>query len=253
MDISLKVGRLSLQRIPSFTSFSEPPPLLVCLLNYHFWAYFLLSDKSATSVLSNKQNCTENLSLSASFDCTAALRFLRSVAFLIQHHSDLVLAPKHNLIPGCIDWMQWSRLIARLRHQGLRCLAAISLRPAPPFSAWLSHPTVSSPVQDYDMVLQSSLLVNGLARPAGGSSLAFCMLVYRSLRRPCKWYSPSQQMGWDIWTLAISWCKQWDTSFGSPVLSYYSYQVWPVWPTVSVQRASLTDCTNWTARCPLAG
>ena len=26
-----------------------------------------------------------------------------------------------------------------------------------------------------------------------------------------------------------------------------------VWVTVSVQRASLTDCTNWIARCPLAG
>ena len=45
----------------------------------------------------------------------AALGFLRSYAYLIQHESDFIIAHQHHLIPSNVNWDAWSRFIAYFR------------------------------------------------------------------------------------------------------------------------------------------
>ena len=37
------------------------------------------------------------------FDRSVAIRFMRSYAYLVQHHLDFILAREHHLIPGDFD------------------------------------------------------------------------------------------------------------------------------------------------------
>ncbi|KAM5527057.1 hypothetical protein FOXYSP1_20569 [Fusarium oxysporum f. sp. phaseoli] len=95
--------------------FIKPIPL--CLLNHDFWKHFLRSNLSTTSRPSSAtgSNVVAEQSSASGPYRAAALGFLRSYAFLIQHRSDLGLAKEHHLIPKDVDWVQWSKFIAGFR------------------------------------------------------------------------------------------------------------------------------------------
>lgn len=86
-------------------------PIPICLLNYDFWTAYLPSSAIATS----PDRTTGQECLSLKFDRSVAIGFLRSYAFLIQHHTDFTLACQHHLIPDKIDWINWSIFIAHFR------------------------------------------------------------------------------------------------------------------------------------------
>ena len=90
-------------------------PIPVCLLNHDFWTTYLSSrmdrTSSSVSVSQNKQGH----SASGSYHSVAA-GFLRSYAFLVQHHLDFILAREAHLIPAEVEWVKWSIFIANFRR-----------------------------------------------------------------------------------------------------------------------------------------
>jgi hypothetical protein len=89
-------------------------PISICLLNYDFWTAYLSSSaittSSDTTISLTGQEC-----LSSKFDRSVAIEFLRSYVFLIQHHTNFILACEHHLISDKIDWIKWSIFIAHFR------------------------------------------------------------------------------------------------------------------------------------------
>ncbi|KAI9736327.1 MAG: hypothetical protein M1834_001213 [Cirrosporium novae-zelandiae] len=90
-------------------------PIPICLFNYYFWAQYLSSIKPSMSATSNAENGIDGPGAEY-FDRGIALGFLRSYAFLIQHHSDLILARKYHLVPDNIEWIKWSAFISKIRR-----------------------------------------------------------------------------------------------------------------------------------------
>jgi hypothetical protein len=87
--------------------FIKPIPL--CLFCRNFWRHSLCFDLDTMSTLAS---CSGSHAVG---ERPLALGFLRSYAFLIQHHSDLQLAKKCNLVPEDFDWTRWSKFIAGFR------------------------------------------------------------------------------------------------------------------------------------------
>ncbi|KAE8158938.1 hypothetical protein BDV40DRAFT_307408 [Aspergillus tamarii] len=81
-------------------------PIPVCLFNYDFWEIYLSPTKN------------NNHPMSSTFDCSIAMGFLRSYAFLISHPLDFILAKESHLVPEDIDWIAWSKFIQRFRELG---------------------------------------------------------------------------------------------------------------------------------------
>lgn len=88
-------------------------PIPVCLLNHDFWTTFLPSSTEKSSPIVNRPPVSRKAL--GEFDRTAAVGFLRSYAFLIQHYLDFILARDHHLIPRDIDWIKWSTFIVHHR------------------------------------------------------------------------------------------------------------------------------------------
>jgi hypothetical protein len=89
-------------------------PIPVCLLNHDFWTTYLpLRMDSTSSRVSGSQNKRNHL-VPGSYH-SVAVGFLRSYAFLVQHHLDFILARESHLIPAEIDWVKWSTFIANFR------------------------------------------------------------------------------------------------------------------------------------------
>jgi hypothetical protein len=87
-------------------------PIPLCLLNHDFWTTYLpLRTSSRISGSQNKRN-----HLAPGSYHSAAVGFLRSYAFLVQHHLDFILARESHLIPAEIDWIKWSTFIAKFRR-----------------------------------------------------------------------------------------------------------------------------------------
>lgn len=74
-------------------------PISPCFLNHHFWKQFLCQQDQTSSHYR-----------------ALATGFLRSYAYLVRHHSDLVFAHEHNLIPESVDWPSWTLFIAYFRR-----------------------------------------------------------------------------------------------------------------------------------------
>jgi hypothetical protein len=85
-------------------------PVPVCLMNHGFWKHYLPPLKDVRSSADRTQ-----LDAASHFDCSIAVGFLRSYAFLIQHRIDLTLAHEHSLIPKDVDWARWCAFSSRFR------------------------------------------------------------------------------------------------------------------------------------------
>ena len=78
-------------------------PIPVCFFNYEFWNSYLASSKNLTAA-GNRYSHRP-----------AALGFMRSYSYLIQHRLDFIFAQQHHLIPAQVDWIEWSIFIAHFR------------------------------------------------------------------------------------------------------------------------------------------
>jgi hypothetical protein len=76
----------------------KPMPPYLC--SFSFWKRYLLS---STSPIPAGQRCRI---------VKAALGYVRSYHYLIQHQSDLRLAQDHNLIPASVTWTQFSAFMS---------------------------------------------------------------------------------------------------------------------------------------------
>lgn len=90
-------------------------PIPVCLLNYNFWTAYL---PPLADTISSRMNMPQagGKDLGPEFDRSVALGFVRSYAYLVQHHLDFILAREHHLIPGDFDWTKWSAFITYFRR-----------------------------------------------------------------------------------------------------------------------------------------
>ncbi|KAL8792556.1 MAG: hypothetical protein Q9195_004855 [Heterodermia aff. obscurata] len=79
-------------------------PIPVCFLNYDFWEVYL--PRSQNSTISDDY-CSNRF---------AAIGFMRSYSHLIQHRLDFVLAQQNHLLPGELEWIEWSTFIACFRR-----------------------------------------------------------------------------------------------------------------------------------------
>jgi hypothetical protein len=96
-------------------------PIPPCLLNHQVWTLYLSHPPSLSSIETHvcrpsQGQHSSSIKLVSQYDRSVALGFLRSYAFLIQHHLDFVIAHQHHLIPKNVDWIIWSRFIACLRR-----------------------------------------------------------------------------------------------------------------------------------------
>lgn len=89
-------------------------PLPICLLNYEFWTIFLRLPENKSPYSSSSSSD----SVISKFDRSVAVGFLRSYAFLIRHRLDFVIAKESHLIPGDVDWINWSKFINHFRSLG---------------------------------------------------------------------------------------------------------------------------------------
>jgi hypothetical protein len=89
-------------------------PIPVCLLNHDFWTTYLpLTMYKSSPRISGSQNKRNHLAPGSYH--SVAVGFLRSYAFLVQHHLGFILAHESHLIPAEIDWIKWSTFIANFR------------------------------------------------------------------------------------------------------------------------------------------
>jgi hypothetical protein len=93
-------------------------PVPTWLLNYQVWQQFLPPSPQQTTGSPVGQQGKGQVCLSTASESTArkaALGFLRSYTYLIQHQSDFIIAHQHHLIPSNINWAAWSRFSACFR------------------------------------------------------------------------------------------------------------------------------------------
>lgn len=89
-------------------------PIPPCLLNYDFWARYLSSTSSISSI--TDASGFELAPVSPSFDRSVALGFIRSYAFLVRYRLDYVLARDLHLIPAEVSWERWSKFAIHFRN-----------------------------------------------------------------------------------------------------------------------------------------
>ena len=79
-------------------------PIPSYLLNHAFWVYYFTSRYSPLS-----KDATEHI-------CQAALGFLRTYAYLIEHESDFRVAKEHCLIPSHTTWTTWNAFVSSVHN-----------------------------------------------------------------------------------------------------------------------------------------
>lgn len=96
-------------------------PVPSWLLNYQVWLQYLSltpEQMAVNTTDTQTKDQSSNPVVREPSERVAALGFLRSYAYLIQHHSDFVIAHQHLLLPPSVDWISWSRFIACFRNTG---------------------------------------------------------------------------------------------------------------------------------------
>ena len=85
-------------------------PIPQCLFNYAFWKEYLLPSKSDCPGAQQVFDIDSNSRI-----CRAALGYLRSYSFLVQHESGFLIAQRADLIPKDISYHDFRRFILPFR------------------------------------------------------------------------------------------------------------------------------------------
>ncbi|KAH0545444.1 hypothetical protein FGG08_000445 [Glutinoglossum americanum] len=90
-------------------------PIPPCLLNYDIWKTYICHRSNQCPPRVAALRGAIGSSVLPFCSLGAAYGFLRTYAFLIQHHSDFRLAVRTSLLPDDVDWPSFSRFISRFR------------------------------------------------------------------------------------------------------------------------------------------